>query len=567
MKINSLDKNIKALLTSNYYTIPRFQRPYSWDRENISEFWNDAIADSDGDYFIGSMVVFKGNGDLYGVVDGQQRLSTIMMILCALRNALDKENFSDLATGIHSLIERNNIDNRSQYTLSTETSYPYFQEYIQKRGKPSIDITAGEEEKNIENAFVMLTAYIQEAIEAVKNDSTLNKEKKQEKIREKLHMIRDKILNLKLIFIELDNEDDAYVIFETLNTRGKDLSVSDLVKNHLAKYIKPKNVNVDTHKIQWERILSTIDGSAADLEMDNYLHHYWLSKYDFVTLKKLFRQIRKHVAKNNAQEFLDEIERDTVTYREIHETNYRKWSLEEQILKKSLEALSVFRVKQQVPMVLSLMRSYKSKQVKLKHIQDILLAIENFHFIFTAVTSQRSSGGISLMYASAAKKLTNALSVAEKLRVLKDFKDKVREKIPTYKEFEVNFSEIIFTNELTKNKKLVQYILSKIDGYLQKTYIVDYNNMTVEHIAPQDQKGPKKLKSKVIGQIGNLLFLKKGLNEKLKNKDFTEKRKILQDNSVVLDNKLKDTKVWGENEIQERTKYFAKLAYEKIWSI
>lgn len=567
MKINSLDKNIKALLTSNYYTIPRFQRPYSWDRENISEFWNDAIADSDGDYFIGSMVVFKGNGDLYGVVDGQQRLSTIMMILCALRNALDKENFSDLATGIHSLIERNNIDNRSQYTLSTETSYPYFQEYIQKRGKPSIDITAGEEEKNIENAFVMLAAYIQEAIEAVKNDSTLNKEKKQEKIREKLHMIRDKILNLKLIFIELDNEDDAYVIFETLNTRGKDLSVSDLVKNHLAKYIKPKNVNVDTHKIQWERILSTIDGSAADLEMDNYLHHYWLSKYDFVTLKKLFRQIRKHVAKNNAQEFLDEIERDTVTYREIHETNYRKWSLEEQILKKSLEALSVFRVKQQVPMVLSLMRSYKSKQVKLKHIQDILLAIENFHFIFTAVTSQRSSGGISLMYASAAKKLTNALSVAEKLRVLKDFKDKVREKIPTYKEFEVNFSEIVFTNELTKNKKLVQYILSKIDGYLQKTYIVDYNNMTIEHIAPQDQKGPKKLKSKVIGQIGNLLFLKKGLNEKLKNKDFTEKRKILQDNSVVLDNKLKDTKVWGENEIQERTKYFAKLAYEKIWSI
>ena len=84
-------KNIKALLTSNYYNIPRFQRPYSWDRENVSEFWNDAIADSDGDYFIGSMVVFKSNGDLYGGVDGQQRLTTIMMILCALRNALARK--------------------------------------------------------------------------------------------------------------------------------------------------------------------------------------------------------------------------------------------------------------------------------------------------------------------------------------------------------------------------------------------------------------------------------------------------------------------------------------------
>ncbi len=567
MKINSLDKNIKALLTSNYYNIPRFQRPYSWDRENVSEFWNDAIADSDGDYFIGSMVVFKSNGDLYGVVDGQQRLTTIMMILCALRNALDKDNFSDLATGIHSLIERNNIDNKSQYILSTETSYPYFQEYIQKRGKPSIDITAGEEEKNIENAFAMMNTYINEAIDSVRKDPTLNKEKKQEKIKEKLLMVRDKILNLKLIFIELDSEDDAYVIFETLNTRGKDLSVSDLVKNHLAKYIKPKNVTVDTHKIQWERILSTIDGSAADLEMDNYLHHYWLSKYDFVTLKKLFKQVRKRVVKNNAQDFLDEVEKDSITYREIHETNYRKWAVEELVLKKSLDALSVFRVKQQIPMVLSLMRDYKSKQIKLKHVQDTLLAIENFHFIFTAVTSQRSSGGISLMYASAAKKLDGARSISEELKVLKDFKSKVRKKIPTYKEFEVNFSEIVFTNELTKNKKLVQYILSKIDGHLQKTYTVDYDNMTIEHIAPQDQKGSKKLKSKTIGQLGNLLFLNKELNEKLKSKNFTEKRKILQDNSVVLDKKIKDVKAWGEKEIQERTKYFAKLAYEKIWSI
>jgi len=567
MKINSLDKNIKALLTSNYYNIPRFQRPYSWDRENIFEFWNDAIADSDGDYFIGSMVVFKSNGDFYGVVDGQQRLTTIMMILCTLRNALDKENFSDLATGIHSLIERNNIDNKPQYILSTETSYPYFQEYIQKRGKPSIDITAGEEEKNIENAFTMMNTYINEAIDSVRKDSTLNKDKKQGKIKEKLLMIRDKILNLKLIFIELDNEDDAYVIFETLNTRGKDLSVSDLVKNHLAKYIKPKNVTVDTHKIQWERILSTIDGSAADLEMDNYLHHYWLSKYDFVTLKKLFKQVRKRVAKNNAQEFLDEVERDSITYREIHETNYRKWAVEEQVLKKSLDALSVFRVKQQIPMVLSLTRDYKSKQIKLKHVQDILLAIENFHFIFTAVTSQRSSGGISLMYASAAKKLANAPTVAEKLKVLREFKNKVKEKIPSYKEFEINFSEIIFTNELTKNKKLVQYILSKIDSHMQKTYTVDYNNMTIEHIAPQNQKGPKNIESKILGQLGNLLFLKKDLNEKLKNKDFIEKLKILQHNSVLLDRTLKNAKEWGEKDIQERTKYLAKLAYEKIWII
>lgn len=567
MKINSLDKNIKTLLTSNYYNIPRFQRPYSWDRENVSEFWNDAIADSDSDYFIGSMVVFKGSGDINGIVDGQQRLTTITMVLCALRNALDSEGLPDLATGVHSLIERNNIDNKPQYILSTETSYPYFQEHIQRRGKSSLTVKAGDEEKNIENAFIMMKSYINEAIESVKKDSTLNKDKRQRAIREKLVIIRDKILNLKLIFIELDNEDDSYVIFETLNTRGKDLSVSDLVKNHLAKYIKPKNVKVDTHKIQWERILSTISESAVDLDMDNYLHHYWLSKYDFVTLKKLFRVIRKRVAKNNAQEYLDELERDSIAYREIHETNYRKWAIEEQALRSSLDALSVFRVKQQIPMVLSAIRDYKSNQLKLKHVKDILLAIENFHFIFTAVTSQRSSGGISLMYASAAKKIANARNISEKLKVLKDLKRKLKEKIPAYKEFEVNFSEIVFTNELTKNKKLVQYILAKIDGHLQKTYVVDYANMTIEHIASQAQSGTKKFKNKVLGQLGNLLFIKNELNEKLKDKTFAEKQKILNNNSIMLDARLKNSSSWGEKEIQERTRYFAKLAYDKIWAI
>ena len=72
-------------------------------------------------------------------------------------------------------------------------------------------------------------------------------------------MFRDKLLGLKVIFVELDNEDDAYLIFETLNTRGKDLSPSDLVKNLLTRYIKPKNPDIDSVKIIWSRIVENIE--------------------------------------------------------------------------------------------------------------------------------------------------------------------------------------------------------------------------------------------------------------------------------------------------------------------
>ena len=72
MKIRSIDKDIKDILESGFYRIPRFQRPYSWDRENIEDFWNDVIINADADYFIGSMVVFKPpSSDTAGVVDGQ----------------------------------------------------------------------------------------------------------------------------------------------------------------------------------------------------------------------------------------------------------------------------------------------------------------------------------------------------------------------------------------------------------------------------------------------------------------------------------------------------------------
>src|SRR3972149_1546655 len=108
MKIESTDQDIRNLLSSGYYHIPRFQRPYSWTRENIQEFWDDIFRDNPSDYFIGSMVVFKEGNQRYGVVDGQQRLTTITILLAALRNILKYQGFQDLAGGIHGLIERRN---------------------------------------------------------------------------------------------------------------------------------------------------------------------------------------------------------------------------------------------------------------------------------------------------------------------------------------------------------------------------------------------------------------------------------------------------------------------------
>lgn len=149
MKIESSDQTIADLLNAGYFVIPRLQRPYSWDQENISEFWDDVVRNQPTDYFIGSMVVYRIGDRRFGVVDGQQRLTTITILLCVLRDNLDSEGHKPLAEGLHQLIERKNIDNEMEFVLQTQSSYPYFQDHIQKHGEPELEAQIHREEMNL----------------------------------------------------------------------------------------------------------------------------------------------------------------------------------------------------------------------------------------------------------------------------------------------------------------------------------------------------------------------------------------------------------------------------------
>ena len=450
MKIESVDQEIRNLLSSGYYRIPRFQRPFSWTRENIQEFWDDVVRDNPTDYFIGSMVVFKEGSQRYGVVDGQQRLTTITVLLAVLRDALQEFEFTDLAQGIQGLIERRNIDNQPEFILSTETSYPFFQDHILKFGKPEVFVQEMKEEENLRRAHAQLKDLVYSKIQSIKTDTSLPERKQPQTIKDSLIKIRDALLDLKVIFVKLDDEDDAYIIFETLNTRGKDLSLTDLVKNHVTKHLKSQSASLDQAKVKWERILETIEGSSLDLRTDSFIHHFWLSRYDYLPSKTLFKTLRKKISKDNAKQFLDDLVADSAIYRYIHEVEYRKWENHERRIRDALTALQLFRVTQQVPCVLSLVRAYNQRNLKRNHLEDALVATEKFHFLSTAVTSQRSSGGISGMYARLGRSVFEAKDMDSAVRVITELKKMLRKRVPSLEEFKALFAEILYTDRITK---------------------------------------------------------------------------------------------------------------------
>ena len=346
MKITCLDEQVGKFLAPPFYRIPRFQRPYPWDRTNIEEFWNDAIVENEDQYFIGNFVVYDDK-TARGIVDGQQRLTTITLLLCARRNAFEEEGLANLANGIHSLIERADISNERYYVLQTESSYPYLQEHIQKfRDRPESDPTPGLEEGLLKDAFEFFEENLNEIVRSTKTLPTLTEAKKKAKIEEDLSRVRDKVLNLKLIFTLLDNDEDAYVIFETLNTRGKDLTLSDLVKSHLVRLLKPKNKGVDVARDKWNKIGQLFEDSQADLSVSTFIHHFWLSRYEYITEKKLYKAIRKKIKKDVAKSFLSDLVKESEIYRYLHEPTYRKWGKDELEIRDSLHAMNLFRIKQ-----------------------------------------------------------------------------------------------------------------------------------------------------------------------------------------------------------------------------
>lgn len=569
MEIKPIDQTVKNLLETSFYRIPRFQRPYSWDRENVDDFWADAVVAEDPDYFIGSFVLHKSksNPDTLFVVDGQQRLTTITLLLAAVRDHLDGLAKKDLATGVQKLIERPDINNEQQFVLQSETPYPFLQEYIQKYGAAELPASSGAEEDALKAAFDYLKNQVSSALKAVDDDTTIGATKKEAEKLRKLLTIRDKLLRLKLIAVLLDNEDDAYIIFETLNTRGKDLTVADLVKNYLTRLLKPVNKAVDTARQKWLSILELFDGAGVDIDVNRFLHHAWLSRHQYTTEKKLFREIKRLINKATAKGFLDDLVSDAKLYRWIFEPDSHKWKSNERDVARAIRALNLFRVVQPVPMLLSILRAYGAGVLTLRQAKDILHLMENFHVQFTAVTAQRTGGGTAFMYALAARQLLQAKTSNQAAQVCKGFKGKLEDRVPSLEEFEAGFQEIRYTSDNSKQRNLVKYLLSRIDQSLRKDAAVNYDAMTIEHLAPERPTGNAAIPADTVGLMGNMILVPTDLNNELANKNFDKKVAILRKAKVPVDADIEKATAWTEAEIRARTKALAGLSYSKVFRL
>lgn len=490
MKIEASDKEVQEVFSSGYFKIPRFQRPYSWGKDEVDNFWSDIIGDKSDSYFIGSMVVYQASKPYFGIVDGQQRLTTITIVLSVIRDAFLKLGEENLAKGVHKFIETPNNDYVNEFVLNAETSFPYLQNHIQSFDESSsdikIDCEVGVEESNLKFAYELLTQKLGQLIPLHQTAGSQIEFFAHTDPVLKLKELRDKFLSLKLVFIQLDNEDDAYLIFETLNARGRDLKTSDLVKNLVLKTIKNTHSTLDSPKEAWNRLVKRFDDISDSSVIDTFLLHYWISKHEYTTDKKLFSLIKRYINKDlgNARVLLKDLSEHAVSYSKMLSPESSGWGKEQYEVQQSLTALNGFKVKQQSSFVLSLLVAYSNGKVSLKQLKTTLKRIEHFHFVFNAITQQRSSGSIATMYSQHSIDLSKAHDNDSVQKVLSSITRKLKEKLPSYSEFEVKFLELNYLSNRTKYKSIIKYSLCKLLGNQLSGLDIHHGNLTVEHLIP-----------------------------------------------------------------------------------
>lgn len=573
MDLTAAPKSIDdTLRLQRKYVIPRFQREYSWESDELSEMYEDLIDNivyKNGglrttDYFIGSLVLVGDDDDTSNierlVVDGQQRLMTFTIAFSVLSQKFLEIGETKLSEKTHLNVMGEDNDGNIYAKVVNENPKPFFQTRIQQKQLDFTMIPQSIEEKRILSAYNYFDRMLKEA-SLIKNIRDNNPGLGEIKYVDALKAFRDQILKCKVIYVTVKSLDDAYNIFEVLNAKGKDLTPTDMIKNSIFSILTDEEP-LDLASEKWKSIRESIK-RCDNVDFNVFYRHFWLSKYCLSTSKKLVANFNKYIPKTIADytSFLNSIDIAAERYAKIVSPNRDDWSQPENLfVYTTLNAFSIFNVTQVRVFLLALLEIRDKKLISYKNFKKVLLYLEHYHLIFTAVCSKRPSG-LERRYSSYARILRNCNDKTDTSDCINNLITDLETTLPEQQEFKNAFLSIVYISDKEKDKKLVQYILRKLETYYASNELKP-NSFTIEHILP-DSLGIFE-----VGMIGNLLPLGEKLNNDIQDRDFQYKMTRYPESKYVSVKKFIEQystfDKWSKTDIVQRTEQIAAILYSNI---
>ncbi|QRM89191.1 DUF262 domain-containing protein [Lacinutrix sp. WUR7] len=578
MNIKPKDRSIKSLLISgSQFSIPRFQREYSWDKKNYQEFIDDmlnclVLKDEkleSKSYFLGTMLFIgdyseTGDKDQYiYVVDGQQRITTITILFSALSDRFRSINEDVLSEQVFRYIMTQNDDGDDIRILESKTHYPYFSFYIQDRIKNDAQETSTEEEECIKDSFNYLYNRLEEKnLRAYLKKKIGSEQVDQLKYVDILKVIRDQVLGTTFISISTPDKENANMIFEILNAKGKKLSHVDLIKNKIFEIVDEKG-SADYAEVKWAEIKKILISRKESVGLATYYRHFWVSTYKKSSGTKLYDDFLKEVkpkTKDRYKQFLLEIEDNANDYIKIVNPRREDYDNRKEYfwLVQSLNVLmNYFNIVQVRIALLALFKVKEKGFISTKKFKETIIFLENFHYAYNAITSGRASRFESI-YAKFSINLRKCASKTEAQNKIDELLIEPLNKLfPDFEQFSKGFTSLTFTKKAKPSNVKTKYTIQKLNSFFENEEV--FSDLgSIEHIVSESTGGNT-------FNIGNLILLEEKLNGKAGNLSYLEKKSIYKKSSFTWMNQfVNDNETWENDQIETRADQLAKRYYKDI---
>ena len=545
------------------YRIPRFQRDYSWTSDEWEDLWADILAtlkpDGESSHYMGYLVLQSADDKTFDVIDGQQRLTTISLIVLAVLKNLQRQieagNEGDANTQRSNQIRQTYIGYLDPVTLIARpkltlnrNNNAYYRDYLLPLGHlPRRNLRASEH--SLRKAFEWFDKQIATYLKVRSGSEGARLAQLVEDISDKLFFT----------IITVTDELNAYKVFETLNARGVRLSATDLLKNYLFSVLdRGGESDPELHSLEerWESLV----GRLQSENFPDFLRAHWNSRRNFARQADLFKTIRSKIIDREAVfGLLRGMEEDLDTYLALTSPEVSDWSPED---KHNAGVLKTFRVRQPYPLLLAARRSFDASDFSGLLRATVVISMRyNVIGAFGTAEQERTYNTVTECIAKGeVQQLSDALSAMRSIYV----EDRA---------FRAAFAEKIIRTTDSRNNRVVRFILCALERKISgNDHSFTSDAFNIEHILPQrapDGWGgfSNEEMNGLLYRLGNMTLMQTGANRDAGNADYAAKRPEYQQSGFALTQKVAvDNAEWTPERIAARQNWMADQA-TAIWRI
>lgn len=545
------------------YLVPPFQRDYAWDETEWSELWTDIQelgnqASDLGNHYLGALVLQPtGNRGEMNIIDGQQRLVTLSLLSLAVIVRIEqlaktghetddnRERARLLRERFVSTKDPASLQHRSRLRLNA-TDNGFYQTYLVQGVVPPRPRALKGSEARLYRAYTYFEQALGRHLGANAGGSEL------------AGFLEDVVAN-RLRFIEIVVEDDetAFLVFETLNARGVALGTVDLLKNYVfAVASKGGASDLEQARLLWERILRLVPMP----EVASLLFHKLAATVPDLREKRVFSEVKRLVPRERSVfDFLRDLHVAAEVYSALDDPNDDFWA-DFPDARKNVRVLSILGAHQYRPVILAAFNRFSDRPERIARLLRNLVVIAVRAAVFRVNTGDLQRGNQSTAIRIERGELKSPLAISRALAGI----------TPSDDEFRAAFA-VLTIDPRGARKRWLRYLMAELEG-AAGGHPIDFESadVTIEHILPENAGAGWEAFSaedrvRDVTRLGNLTPLEHGRNKALGASDFERKRIVYQQSRYELTKGVTATE-WTPAAVRARQEALADLAV-RVWRI